>query len=170
VALLVRSSPADLEILLIERPASESDPWSGHMAFPGGRKNPGEDDLDAAIRETHEEVGVDLNALGYMLGRLDDLWPRPGGPQIAVAPFVFAVPGHVRLQPRPSEVAKTVWIPLGHIASPAAAAEHLYILPDGDRLRFPAIEYHTHVIWGLTYRMLMQFLEIVRTVERGEDH
>jgi 8-oxo-dGTP pyrophosphatase MutT (NUDIX family) len=163
VALLVRPASEDLEILLIERRHSRHDPWSGHMALPGGRREADEEALQTALRETFEEVGIDLAAVGMMLGRLDDVHPRRGGPQIAVAPFVFAVPGVVTAKPEPSEVAATVWIPLRHLADPASAVEHLHILPGGGRLPFPAIAYDRHVIWGLTYRMLNQFLALARS-------
>jgi 8-oxo-dGTP pyrophosphatase MutT (NUDIX family) len=162
VSLILQPSPEDVEILLIRRPTSERDPWSGHMALPGGRSHPGEAALDTAIRETLEEVGIDLLENGMMIGRLDDLHPSTSGPGIAVAPFVFAVPGAIPVNPDPGEVAATLWIPLRHLADPAAAADHLHILPDGARLRFPALAYRDHVIWGLTYRMLIQFLGIVR--------
>lgn len=157
----------EVEILLIERPHSPEDPWSGHMAFPGGRQEGGEDHVETAIREALEEVGLDLAASGKLIGRLDDIRPARGGPQIAVAAFVFAVPATARIDPSPAEVASALWIPLGHLIDPACAAEHLHPLPGGGRMRFPAVTYHGHVIWGLTYRMLMQFLEIARTTNLG---
>lgn len=162
VALIVRLSEPDLELLFIERPVSPSDPWSGHMAFPGGHRDPGEDDLSAAIREAMEEVGIDLLAGGMLLGRLDDIQPVRGGPQLAVAAFVFAVPADTVDRPYPPEVAQALWIPLRHLTDPRAAAEHLHILEGGDRRTFPGVSYNGHVIWGLTYRMLMQFLEVAR--------
>src|SRR5690606_33432571 len=168
VALLVRPAPHDLEILLIQRPLSERDPWSGHMALPGGRREGDEDALTTAIRETREEVGVDLERDGMLIGRLDEVSPSRGGPQIAVAPFVFAVPSETAVVPDPAEVADTVWIPIRHLADPASAAEHLYLLPGGESRRFPALAYHGDVIWGLTHRMLIQFLGIVRTVREWE--
>lgn len=166
VAVVVRPTPEDLELLLIKRPTSPRDPWSGHMAFPGGRREGDEDDAATAVRECREEVGIDLAAEGTPLGRLDDVHPS-GGPQIAVAAFVFAVPTDTRTHPNPSEVASLFWVPVRHLADPASAAGHLHILPDGASRRFPAISYHGHVIWGLTYRMLMQFLEIVRAAGQG---
>lgn len=169
VSLLLKPSPDDLEILLIQRPTSEHDPWSGHMALPGGRREGDEDALTTAIRETLEEVGVDLAADGMLIGRLDDVKPERGGPQIAVAPFVFSVPAGIDLDPDPGEVAETVWIPVRHLSDPASAAEHLYLLPGGGHLRFPAFAYHRYVIWGLTHRMLIQFLGIVRSIKQGEN-
>ena len=62
VALVLRQAPA-LELLLIKRSSSEDDPWSGQMALPGGRRDPADAGLQhTAIRETHEEVGLDLRA------------------------------------------------------------------------------------------------------------
>lgn len=168
VSLILRPSPDDVEILLIRRPTSERDPWSGQMALPGGRTHPGEAALDTAIRETREEVGIDLLETGMMIGRLDDLRPSTSGPGIAVAPFVFAVPGTTPVNPDPREVAATLWIPLGHLADPASAANHLHVTEEGARFRFPALAYHDHVIWGLTYRMLIQFLGIVRQVRAAD--
>ncbi len=121
--------------------------------------------MEAAIRETREEVGVDLESQGILIGQLDEVIPS-GGPRIAVSPFVFAVPADVVVAPGPAEGASTVWVPLRHLADPASAAEHLQILPGGDSLRFPALAYDGHVIWGLTYRMLIQFLGITRAVGR----
>ncbi|MEX2583897.1 MAG: CoA pyrophosphatase [Gemmatimonadota bacterium] len=169
VSLLIKPAGGDLEILLIQRSASERDPWSGHMALPGGRREDDEDDLSTAIRETLEEVGVDLARSGMLIGRLDDVKPERGGPQIAVAPFVFAVPTETVVVPDPGEVAETVWIPVRHLSDPASAAEHLHLLPGGGHLRFPAFAYHRYVIWGLTHRMLIQFLGIARSIQQGED-
>lgn len=168
VALILRPTPGDIEILLIERARVEGDPWSGHMALPGGRRESDEDELRTAIRETHEEVGIDLDRVGMLIGRLDDVHPSAGGPRIAVSPFVFVVTSDVTAVANPREVAGTVWIPLEHLSDPASAAEHLHLLPEGGALRFPALEYHDYVIWGLTHRMLIQFLGIVRSVSHGE--
>jgi 8-oxo-dGTP pyrophosphatase MutT (NUDIX family) len=168
VALVLRPATTDLEILLIQRSTSERDPWSGHMALPGGRRDRDESMVETAVRETREEVGLDMQEEGALLGRLDDVLPSRGGPQIAVSPFVFAVPPDAEPTPNPEEVAATIWIPLDHLAHPASAAEHLHILPGGGSLRFPAIAYHQHVIWGLTYRMLIQFLGIARSAKQGE--
>lgn len=169
VAVVVRTTHPDLEILFIERPISPNDPWSGHIAFPGGRRSGDEEDRETAIRETLEEVGIDLPAVGSYLGRLDDIQPSRGGPRLAVAALVFAVPKDVLVRPQPREVARVIWIPVGHLADPQAAVEHLLVLDRGEQLSFPAIAYHGHVIWGLTYRMLMQFLELVRMADKESE-
>ncbi len=167
VALIVRPAPRDLEILLIQRSTSEADPWSGHMALPGGRRQGEETPLDTAIRETREEVGIDLLADGLLIGRLDEVRPSSGGPRIAVSPFVFAATEETVEVADPREVASTIWIPVAHLSDPVSAAHHLYVHPDGGTHQFPALSYNGHTIWGLTYRMLIQFLGIARVAGSG---
>jgi 8-oxo-dGTP pyrophosphatase MutT (NUDIX family) len=159
VALVVRPAEVDIELLLIKRATVPGDPWSGHMAFPGGRqasKDPSA--RHTAVREAREEVGLDLEEGSY-LGQLDDVTPRPGGPDIVVSSFVFSVgPGaDVRLN---HEVALAVWVPLQQLADPRSATDHVYELTGGTALRFPAIRYEEHVIWGLTHRIIAQFLDL----------
>lgn len=164
VALVVRPGDSDLELLLIKRATVTGDPWSGHMAFPGGRRELGDrSGLDTAVRETMEEVGVALGGVDALLGRLDDVQPRTSGPlSVVVSPYVFQAPTEtlVRLN---QEVALAVWVPVPELADPRSATEHLHALESGDTLRFPAIAYQDHVIWGITHRVIAQFLEIAHT-------
>lgn len=159
VAVIVRPAPDGLELLLIRRADRESDPWSGHMALPGGRAAPTDADAAAtAVRETREEVDIDLDAVGRPLGSLDELAPRTGAPHIAVRPFVFAVPAGTEAVGN-HEVAAALWVGVAELADPAAAAEHRLDLPGG-AMRFPAFGTRGYVIWGLTHRILSRFLEL----------
>jgi 8-oxo-dGTP pyrophosphatase MutT (NUDIX family) len=161
VALIVRPERSDLELLLIRRAERHGDPWSGHMALPGGREDPGDaDTLHTALRESHEEVGVALDH-GQVLGRLDDVRPISGAPRICVAAWVFGVPAETGVRPN-HEVDLAVWVPLQALTGPGATTEYLYALTSGETLRFPAFGYQDHVIWGLTHRILTQFLELAR--------
>jgi 8-oxo-dGTP pyrophosphatase MutT (NUDIX family) len=163
VALVVRPALSDVELLLIKRATIAGDPWSGHMALPGGRWSPGDEtSLSTAVRETREEVGLDLTGAGHLLGRLDDVEPRSGAPLVVVSPFVFAVADGALLRPN-HEVALAIWVPLAELADPRSATEHLHALEGGAPLRFPAIGYQDHVIWGITHRILAQFLDIARS-------
>ena len=149
-----------MELLLIKRATAEGDPWSGHMALPGGRRDPEDgSSLDTAIRESREEVGIDLASAGRLLGQLDDVEPRSGAPTIVVSAFAFSVPAGatVRLN---HEVALAMWVPLGHLSDPRSATEHLHAMASGASLRFPAIGYQNHVIWGITHRIIAHFLDI----------
>src|SRR5450432_2372229 len=76
IAVIFLELEMSLDVLLIERAIREGDPWSGHMALPGGHADPADADLSAtAERETLEEVGLDLRAIGERLGRLSDYAP-----------------------------------------------------------------------------------------------
>ena len=160
VALVVRPGGSELELLVIKRATSAGDPWSGHMALPGGRRSAADgSSVATAMRETLEEVGVDLARDGRLLGQLDDVEPRSGAPAIVVSSFVFGVPegATVRLN---HEVALAMWVPVDHLAGPGSAAEYLHVHPGGVPLRFPAFGYQNHVIWGITHRIIAHFLEI----------
>ena len=164
VALALLETGADVELLFIQRATRDDDPWSGHMALPGGRRDP--DDADAvatATRETPEEVGVDLAADAEVIGRLDELRAvaRHRPLDLVIAPVVFALRRPVALRPSPREVESAVWVPLSFLASPEAAARYERTL-DGVTNHYPAFRYQGYTIWGLTHRILEGFLEIVR--------
>src|SRR6266581_316587 len=74
VAVVLREGAEGAELIVIHRSHRRGDPWSGHMALPGGRQDAADRDLVATVtRETREEVGVDLERHGELLGNLDDL-------------------------------------------------------------------------------------------------
>ena len=90
------------DLLFIRRAEKQGDPWSGHMAFPGGHKDPTDTSLiAAAIRETHEEIGVDLTRIGTHIGTLDHQRAQPRGRPLnmLIAPFVFRVDGELVFRP-----------------------------------------------------------------------
>ena len=94
VALVLREGPEGPELLVIKRSETERDHWSGHLALPGGRVEPGDENLLAtAVRETLEEVGLDLGAGGEAIARLGTVNPQsPYAPRISVTPFVAVAP------------------------------------------------------------------------------
>lgn len=164
VALLLAERGAGVELLLIERAQRDNDPWSGHIALPGGRRDPGDADAVAtAMRETHEEVGVDLAASGELIGRLDELRAvaRHRPLDLVITPVVFALHAPVTLRPEPREVESAVWVPLAHLASAEARGTYTRTL-DAITSEFPALRYERYTIWGLTHRILEGFLELIR--------
>jgi 8-oxo-dGTP pyrophosphatase MutT (NUDIX family) len=153
VALIVASGA----FLLIRRAERTGDPWSGHLALPGGRTQPTDPDLLAtAIRETREEVGIILERTD--LDRvLEDVVPRtPSLPPVAVRPFAFALRERPPVVPNP-EVASALWVPLDLVAAPAARHE-LAVTVRGERRLFPAFATPAGPIWGMTERILTSFL------------
>ncbi|HSJ15303.1 MAG TPA: CoA pyrophosphatase [Longimicrobiales bacterium] len=159
VALLLRPRE-QLEVLLIRRAERERDPWSGHVALPGGRRDAADQDLlDTALRETEEEIGVPRR-LARLLGRLDDLAPRsPRLPPLIIAPWVLAVPPETEAMPDAREVDAAIWVPLDALRSEQAISEILIHAGD-DALRFPSLVYREYVVWGLTHQILTQFLDL----------
>ena len=162
VALVLRAGEdGEPELLFIRRAERSGDPWSGPVAFPGGRKDPGDASLEAtAIRETVEETGVDLARDGVILGRLDDLQPRaPSLPPVMVRPFVAAVGPGVTLTLN-YECADAFWVPLAWLGDPAS--RRLTMLRErGMELQVYSYQRGEHLIWGMTERILQQLVAMV---------
>jgi 8-oxo-dGTP pyrophosphatase MutT (NUDIX family) len=145
----------DAEILLMRRATRAGDPWSGHMAFPGGRRDEGDANLAAtAIRETCEEVGLDLEAHGALLARLPDVpaIARSLRVGMVIAPFVFALRASPELTLN-EEVAETLWTSVGPLARGDGAGTISYER-EGATLQLPCLRVGERIVWGLTYQML----------------
>jgi 8-oxo-dGTP pyrophosphatase MutT (NUDIX family) len=163
IALVLRPTDhGDPELLLIKRAEHDQDPWSGHIACPGGRKDPADRDLEqTAIRETWEETGIDLARDGRILGTLDDMSPRsPTLPPLVIRPFVAVVKPEVVLVESP-EVAEAFWVPLAAVRETAAWGKaFVSIRGVGDR-EVEVFRHGEHTVWGLTHRALSQFVELL---------
>jgi len=147
------------ELLMIKRAEHERDPWSGHVACPGGRREPGDHDLtQTAARETWEETGIDLQSVGRILGTLDDISPRtPILPPIVIRPFVAAVPSTVELV-QSGEVAAAFWVPLSALRERAAWGTSIVSVSGVER-QVTSFTHGDYMVWGLTERVLRQLLE-----------
>ena len=155
VATVLRSGLSGPEVLLIRRAEHPSDPWSGHMAFPGGREDPGDVDLLAtAVRETLEEVSLDLRTTAELIGVLPVLPAIARGKLtgLTIAPFVFELHTQVELRLN-REVAETLWAPLDALLQGQYSTTVPYTL-GGQEIRLPAHDVNGRIVWGLTYRML----------------
>ena len=160
VAVIFRVGAHDsLELLMIERASYEGDPWSGHVAFPGGRREPHDATLlDTALRETREEIGVDVLATGRVLGALDRVNPvLPALPPISIAPFVATLSSDVALA-LSNEVAGAFWVPLEVLQRVDASSEVEVVLSNGSRRTVRAFVHDRYTIWGLTERILRDLL------------
>ncbi len=165
VAAVLRSAgDDDVEALFIRRAENPSDPWSGHMAFPGGRRDPGDPDLvHTARRETLEEVGLDLGENAELLGHLDEIEAIARGKPIGmvIRPYVFALRApEVPLVPN-YEVAEALWVPLGPLLRGEADSTYHYTGATFERV-LPAYSVQGRIVWGLTYHMLQVLFSAVR--------
>jgi 8-oxo-dGTP pyrophosphatase MutT (NUDIX family) len=160
VALVLRDSGRGLELLFIRRADDPRDPWSGHTAFPGGRSEPGDPDLaGTAIRETQEELGLDLSQAALPLGVLDEVQAvsRMRRLDLAISPFVFRLLEDVDLRPS-AEVRSVHWLRFEDLVADRhrSSMDHEH---EGDVFELPCLRVGGLVIWGLTYRMFTDLRE-----------
>ncbi len=173
VALVLRAAEADMEALFIRRALHDADPWSGHLAFPGGRIDETDADARAAAeRESLEEVGIDLVQADVRagrgssgagchvrrLGRLDDVLGY--AESIRVSAFVYGLTGPVELKPN-YEVHEVFWTPLRHCTDPDRQAIREFEYLDVSR-PLPTIrlleDERAPVLWGITYKFMDDFM------------
>ena len=161
-AVAVILTPDPDSVLLIRRAERAGDPWSGHMALPGGRQDPADHDLVAtAVRETREEVGLALRP-DQLAGSLDDVVPRtPVLPPIAVRPYVFVVDRRPELVLNP-EVAAADWVPLDLLLRPETYHTVRFEIR-GESREFLAYRVQEAVVWGMTERILSGLLGYLRS-------
>lgn len=164
VSLVLRPRDDDAELLLIRRATRVGDPWSGQIGLPGGNRSMLDRSLDeTAIRETAEELGLDLRAFGTPLGALDELRPRiPTLPPIIVRPFAWVIES-ARLAPlvMSDEVAEYRWIPLAELFA-ASTRVQAAVEVRNVRRRVEALQVGDFTIWGMTERILSTFERLIR--------
>ena len=162
VAAVLRPYPGGAELLFIHRAEDPRDPWSGHMAFPGGRVDPNDvDPYSAVLRETREEVGLDLTADAEQVGRLSDVRAVGRGRPLSmvISPFVFALEKAPELVTN-HEVAEAVWVPLDFLADRSNRSTTPY-RRNGLSLELPCYRYGDHLIWGMTLGMADELLSLI---------
>lgn len=164
IALVLRLSEAgEPELLMIKRAEHEQDPWSGHIACPGGRMEPLDRDLEqTAIRETWEETAIDIASDGRILGTLDDISPlSPLLPPLVIRPFVAVVKADVHIVASP-EVADAFWVPLTALRETGAWGRGLVSIHKVGEREVDVFRHGEHTVWGLTHRALTQFLDLLK--------
>lgn len=153
VALLIRPSNDDIEIFIVQRTENILDPWSGQMAFPGGRRNLKDQNLkQTIIRETFEETNIDLAQGCRFLGVLEKTRSTVQ-PKLHVAPFVILLEQEPIIKLN-EELEGFLWIHMKKLHESKGIAE----IPSGE---VPAYIIEGYVIWGLTYRILKKFSKIL---------
>ena len=162
VAVILRESPEGLRMLFIQRTAHPGDPWSGHMAFPGGRVDPDDESpLAAARRETMEEVGIFLEDRHYV-APVQEIQASARGSrmELIVFPFVFYWDGDSELIHAADEVAATVWVPADLVLDQTRHTTFMNQYED-KTVQMNCIEYEGYRIWGMTYRMIQNLISAV---------
>lgn len=161
VALVLREVDGDLEALFIRRAEHDGDPWSGDLAFPGGRLDPGDADAQAAAeRESREELSLDLSG-ARRLGRISDVLGH--AESIRVSAFVYGIEGDPKLVPN-YEIAEAFWSPLAH--STAADRQEMRDFTYADVVStLPTIRLladpRAPVLWGITYKFMDEFMTTI---------
>lgn len=166
VALILRGGENGLEVLFIERASREGDPWSGDIGLPGGKVE--DEDLSprqTAERETCEEIGLDLSKCHY-LGRLSDT--IGAHLPVLVSCYVYGAAMFDRFDLN-HEVRDLFWVSLSDLNE---AERHVTasVRFGGDEFMRPAIrlpQAGKPLLWGLTYRLIMEFLGVLAPV--GKD-
>lgn len=168
VAISLRLGVSGPEMLMIQRAVREGDPWSGHMGFPGGRKDASDaTDVACAKRETREEIGFDLDTYGELICQLSDVntgW-RADRPEMLVAPFIFKVDSTPDFELN-HEVDDTLWVPLSFLLDDANRSRHQWDWR-GEVLESDAFTYDNRLIWGLSLMMIDELLEIIGSRAAG---
>lgn len=163
VAAILKPEVDHTQALFILRAPKEGDPWSGQMAFPGGHiEETDESSLAAAIRETQEEIGLDLLSHGTYLGALDEVKANPRRRQIdmVVSPHVFLLENpDVEFSPN-YEVADVLWGSLDDMYHGKVETETQFAMNDVVQ-SFPGYAVGGQVVWGLTMRMLDHVFTLV---------
>jgi 8-oxo-dGTP pyrophosphatase MutT (NUDIX family) len=162
VAMVLAGDEPDLRLCVIRRAHKPGDPWSGHMAFPGGRASPQDMSLQAAAeRETHEEVGLVLEP-SQRLGSLSPLsiWLSGREQPLFLFPFVYYLGQFPSALTLNHEVAEAYWLPLVHLWD-GRNGTSLSLSTDNTSLRYPAIRFREQTIWGITLRVLTLFSDVL---------
>jgi 8-oxo-dGTP pyrophosphatase MutT (NUDIX family) len=171
VALVLRGHTEGPELLIIKRSEAERDHWSGHLALPGGRMEPEDESLlVTAMRETFEEVGIDLRAGGEVVARLGTVTPQsPFAPRISVTPFVAVAPREYQVGAGDAgpceltlseEVAAAFWVPVAELKRGGRSGVFRMALAGVER-DWPAYPSEHGMIWGITERILTEFLSLI---------
>lgn len=152
---VILKEPRMPSVLLIKRAERAGDPWSGQIAFPGGKAQEGDGFLrETAARETREEVGVNLERdadfLGYFLRFTTHTRT------IDVFPAVFLLKKELTLTPN-EEVSSCRWVKLASLTEERAASTHV-VEAQGEKREMPAVLVDGYLIWGLTFRIVSSLL------------
>ena len=147
--------------IVLTRRTDAVDTHRGQISLPGGSMDAGEDAVTAALREAHEELGVDP-ACVEVLGQLSPLYIPPSG--FCIYPVVAYTPERPAFAASPVEVAEVLEVALNHLLDPETRREEIWPLR-GENVRVPFYTVGCHKVWGATAMVLCEFLTLVRRLQ-----
>ena len=150
----VLDGPDGLELLFTVR-GEELTHHAGQIAFPGGRLEEGEGVEEAALRETFEEIGLEL-PLSSIIGRLSD---HPSPARFVATPVVAVLPWPQPLEPNPSEVAEVFSVPLSELTGIEPRWEKRVLEGLERRIHFYA--WGERLIWGFTGNVVKDLIDLL---------
>lgn len=161
VMVILKEEGRGFSMLFIKRADSDRDAFSGHVAFPGGKMKEGDrGKLETAVRETHEEVGIDITKSGRVLGALDDVNPsNPRANKFIVTPYLSVLKEEVAITPSAREVEAVLWVPVRHLMDEKNFKLRMREREGGVTEDY-AYSFEQYIIWGMTGRILRQFLTL----------
>lgn len=156
VGVILTGNENNIETLMIKRHVKHNDPWSGQIAFPGGRfKITDGNLLSTMIREVYEEVGINLSAYGEILGSLSVVSPK-NMPNLKVTPYVAVVLRKPIVIPSREEIEEAFWVNLNELK----LGKSEVITSFGPRIE-TGFFYKNYFIWGMTNRILHELLSLI---------
>ena len=157
VLLVLTQGPAGAEVLLTRR-SMQMNSHKGEMSFPGGRVDPGETPVETALREAHEEVGLDPEA-PQIVGELEHMSTFVS--KSYIVPVVATLDHRPELSPQTMEVDRILWTPVSDLTRAGTyRTERWANLPFDRPLHF--FELDDETVWGATARMLVDLLTLPR--------
>ncbi len=161
VMIILKETKEGFSLLFIKRPENAQDTFSGHMAFPGGKVKCSDDTkLATAMRETYEEIGIDLNKNGRFIGILDDINPNtPRANHYIVTPYISILEEGIILKPSRDEVEVAVWIPVSSLIGSKNCRIRMRVR-EGKKIEDYVYNYKQYIIWGMTGRIVRNFLSL----------
>jgi 8-oxo-dGTP pyrophosphatase MutT (NUDIX family) len=152
--LILLADGDDGPVVLLTRRSWSLNHHRGEISFPGGRIDPGETPGEAALREAHEEVGLDPRMV-ELRGELEHLSTVVS--RSYIVPKVGTVPRPVELAPASAEVERVLWVPLGELTRPHTYRSERWGTPPTDRL-LHFFELDDETVWGATAHLLVDLL------------
>ena len=132
---------------------------SGQVSIPGGQLEPGENHMQAALREFEEETGISVSS-SQLLGKLSELFIPPSN--FLVRPFIAYATERPRFEPDPGEVEELIELSISDLMSDLTVKRGTVRLSGGAWAETPYFEVEGHMVWGATAMILSEFKEVLR--------